>query len=275
MRHALSFCLLTLFSVCMLSAQTESLEVVQILAPQSIRLNSGGYQLLHGGKSTYVLPVQLPPHTVSWYYVFSASRDEKRMKANLDRFNALGELSSLVDKYGFTPNLINFLTVVPGADYCNVYLANNYQDVLNFESGKGFQYSRMGSRPNYESGKVEIKDQLVGTQYLMFNNPDALSGVSVNLEVVAIVKKVQSNDNRVLIKNETDQGISFMLSQGVGRDVYFLRPKDYATYALLLKTGTVEIETQGQPLYITKVESYYDYYIQYNAQNQRFELFRY
>ncbi|MEO0471921.1 MAG: hypothetical protein AAF206_20005 [Bacteroidota bacterium] len=275
MRSLFSLSLLTLLMMGLAVAQTNEYEVVQVLTPQSIRLNSTGHALLQGGKARYALPVQLPPHTVSWYYVFSASRDEARMKANLNRFDALAELSKLIDQYGISANLINFLTVMPGSDYCNVYLATDGHAVRMFESEQGFQYNRMASRPNYESGKVEVKDQILGTQYLLLSNPDALSGVSVNIEVVAVVKRVPRDDNQVMIKNETDQPIRFMLSQGVGWTNHLILPKNHGSYPLLLKTGTVQIETEGRPAFVGTIQSYHDYYIGYNPQNQRFELFRY
>ncbi|MBL3657383.1 hypothetical protein [Fulvivirga sediminis] len=49
----------------------------------------------------------------------------------------------------------------------------------------------VGSRVNYKSGTVEVKEFINTTMYLAINNPDFNHGINVSIEIVAIVKETQ------------------------------------------------------------------------------------
>ncbi len=72
--------ILFLFLVFSANAQRFKEVPIQVVAPQTMVVNSLGGKFL-GKKNQVLLTFQLPENTIRWFYIFSASRD----KATIDR----------------------------------------------------------------------------------------------------------------------------------------------------------------------------------------------
>jgi uncharacterized membrane protein len=160
------------------------------LPVQYFYINSTSNETFKDGKSKTVYPIQLPEGTIEWYYEFTASRNEAEVKANAEKFNLASQLTSLIDKTGLLKSSINMLTEAPGGDICNIYLFDSkyYNSFLNATE---FRYDVLGSRLNYKSGIVQVKDvRNILTPMIGIKNPDGFNGVHVSLQVVAIVSEI-------------------------------------------------------------------------------------
>lgn len=164
---------------------------VALQTPIHYYVNSGSNAHFKGGKSRIALPIILPENTVTWYYTFSATRNQNSVEATKAGMKLFGQLSKLIDETGVLSFGINTLTQPPGADYCDIYLLDqyNWQAFLNKEDEK-WRYYTEGSRQNIVSGIVNVKSCCTSnTFYLGIKNPDATYGVAVMIEIVAIIEK--------------------------------------------------------------------------------------
>lgn len=183
--------ILVFFQVIAYSQSTEV--AVTVLQPQVFFLNSS---LNITGQTTLVLDVDLPENTIKWYYTYSASRSAEQIKQAKSQFALLSQLTRIIDKTGTTAKALNLLNTPPGNDYSNVYLLPSKKDADNFDKEftlKGFSCVRESSRENYVSGTVEVLNPSYcrSRQYLGIQNPSTTYGISVVIEVVAIVKEEQ------------------------------------------------------------------------------------
>jgi hypothetical protein len=149
-------------------------EVVQ-LEQQEFRLNSKARSLV-GGNDKMVRPINLPNHTIEWYYSVVATRDKKIEPVNL--WVQLGP-----SKVGFEN-----IKIPSGGAYCDVYLMDN-ANKQKFEKGEDFEYITSGSCMNFKEGKFIIKYNGSNNYYLGFRNPRELHYIDISLEVVALVEK--------------------------------------------------------------------------------------
>lgn len=158
---------------------------VQLLEPSEFYINSGRNATFQGGKSRITLPVIIPLNTVEWYYTFSATRNEKEMKATKQTFNLLGQLTKAIPSSGLLDIGLDMLTKPPGADVCDIYLLDQ-TNREPFEQKAEYRFRPEGSRENIASGVVKIKSTLSQVNYLGIKNPDAGYGIHVLIEAVAI-----------------------------------------------------------------------------------------
>lgn len=186
------FILLTFFLVAILNAQTITKErkVVQIMSPQTFYLN-GGTKAAFGGKSRTWYPINLPSNTIEWYYSVSTTRGQNS-SASLQLFSQLGRL---LDPTGLTSTTASLILTPTGAGVCDSYLMNRKNADAFTEKvdnwGGTFYYMPSGSRGNYRNGTVQIKDITQGSWCLGFKNPSASEGISITIEVVAIVEETK------------------------------------------------------------------------------------
>lgn len=168
-------------------------DVVSVQEPTTLWVNSTSNETWKGGKSRVTLPIQLPSNTVEWYYIFTASRDKAVVNNTLAGFSLVKDLGSFVlNSTGngiaddFLSQGIDAITQPPGSDYCDVSLLdqNNFQ---LFQSGGGARYYPEGSRSNIQAGKVRVVESLFTPCYLGFRNKDSFHGISVGVEVAAVV----------------------------------------------------------------------------------------
>ncbi len=151
-------------------------------------VNSGSNATFKGGKSRISFPVSLPSGTVEWYYQFTASRDKEEVQNTKGSFNLVGNLAKLIDQTGTLGFGVDLLTQPPGSDYCDVYLLT-YENVSLFEAKVQYSYLTAGTRENIKSGLIKMSGGANRTYYIGIKNPDASHGISVAIEVVAVVQK--------------------------------------------------------------------------------------
>lgn len=173
-----------------LSAQ-ELEKAVSLIQPQEYYINS---YLNLTGQSSLILEVDLPPNTIKWYYTVAAARTKELIRFSKAQFTLLAQLTRIIDQTGTAAKALTLLTTPPGNDYCNVYLLASAGDAKAFNqefSLKNYQFISESSRENIVSGTVEVTqpERVKGKQYLGFYNPSAIYGVTMVVEVVAIIKE--------------------------------------------------------------------------------------
>ncbi len=162
-----------------------------VLPVQQFFLNSKSNETWKGGKTNTVYPVTLPENTVEWYYEFTSSRVKSEMEDNSMKFSIAAQLGSLVDKTGILKTSVDLLKPVPGANICNIYLLD-YNEYRNFSEGKVFKHFPIGTRTNYKSGIVQIRNlNTLKNPIIGIKNPDSFHGIHVSVQVVAIVSKFE------------------------------------------------------------------------------------
>jgi hypothetical protein len=165
-------------------------KTVTIQAPSTYYINSTSNEDFKGGKSRIVIPVSVPPNTMEWYYVVSATRDENEIKKTMQQFRLLGDLNKVISGINPTTKALNIamdlITRPPGGDHCDVYLTDAGNRDL-FASKKAFTYSSQGSRENVTSAAVKVNCCNKGQFYLAVRNMDGFHGIHIGIEVVAIV----------------------------------------------------------------------------------------
>ncbi|APU10389.1 hypothetical protein A5M85_08865 [Cellulophaga lytica] len=161
------------------------------LQQDNFYLNSRSNDLLKGGKSRVLVPIALPKNTVSWYYVFSASREEQDIKNTIKSFGLASTLSNYIDTENSFSGAVENLSPPPGANICDIYLLNE-ENALLFKQKEDYAPYLFGSRENYKSGIVNVTDTTKGTFYLGLNNPDNIYGIHIGIEVICIVEQQQT-----------------------------------------------------------------------------------
>jgi len=150
-------------------------------------LNSRSNALVKGGKNRVLLPIHLPENTVSWHYVFTASRDETAINNTIQSFGLASELTTYINKGESIASGLRSLNPPPGANICDVYLLDE-ENARLFKEKEDFESFLDSSRENYKSGIVTVKRVSENTMYLGLNNPDNIYGIHLGLEIVAVVK---------------------------------------------------------------------------------------
>jgi tetratricopeptide (TPR) repeat protein len=179
-------------------------KVVQIMPEQTFYLN-GGMRATFGGKSRTFYKIDLPKNTVEWYYTFSTSEGQTPSPSSL---NLVPQLTRLVDPSGMTALAASAVMTPTGSNTCDIYLMNRQNADAFLEKvdnlGGKYYYTLSGSRENYRSGTVQVKDATYGTYFLGFKNPSASTGITVAFEVAAVVEEAVVN-NDVWAKETKDR----------------------------------------------------------------------
>ena len=167
------------------NAQTSSKQdymVVPIISQQSFYLK-GGSNATGANGSRQVLKINLPANTVEWYYTV-ITRSHRGQFSNSD---LTGQLVKLVDpKSGIAPKAS--VNVPDGTGVCDVYLMTDPHEVIKYVNKKpAVSFLMNDSRQQYVSGVVQVKDFLDEPCFLVIRNPSSYLGVTVNIEVTAIV----------------------------------------------------------------------------------------
>ena len=135
----------------------------------------------NSGASRVTVRVDLPPNTVSWYYEFQC--------VPIDNSHSVLGLFTSLSKYvdptnGLLSNALDKISVPSGSEDCDVYVL----DVDNrgpFENEESFYYWE--SQKGLQQGIVDIRNLKSGSYYLGFENDNWFVGVTIVLEVVALV----------------------------------------------------------------------------------------
>ena len=114
--------------------------------------------------------IDLPENTVAWYFSFNCV-EKSGNNAALNFFPAL--LKFFDPTKGLASDVLEKIIQPKGSVDCNVYLEDQYERRLCTKI------------THLTEGKVEEKQYISGTYYLVFENPYVWRGISVNLDVVA------------------------------------------------------------------------------------------
>ena len=165
-------------------------DAVTVIAPTQQYINSTSNEKFKGGSSKITVGINLPPNTVEWHYIFTASRNKAEIAKVSRSFDLVGNLSkALLGANGKILSIgINAITVPPGADYCDVFVLDQINQ-NSFVNNLQFSYIKSGSRQNLKEGKAIIQtSQDKVSRFLGFRNRDYWHGIHIAYEVVAIVK---------------------------------------------------------------------------------------
>lgn len=183
-------------------------KIITVVPQREIYLN-GGARASVGGKSRMIIPIQLPPKTVSWYYSFSTSPGESGTK----NLNLLAQLTSslLINPSGITNAALDGIEIPLGSASVDVYLldgnnTNAFEAKLD-NDGRTFQYYRDGSTVNTRQAVMPIYNKTNGPYYLGLKNPSTFDGIKITIEVVAevnvpVYEDKWSNSNKEKIYND-------------------------------------------------------------------------
>lgn len=156
---------------------------------QNFYLNSTSNEYWKGGNAKSIIPVELPEGTVEWYYEYTSSRSKELVQANVKSFSLATQLTSIVDKSGLLNASISMFTAPPGNDVCDIYLFEN-EYYNRFLTGASFNHFPIGSRQNFKSGIVQIRNLPLKNPRLGIKNNDMTYGINVSIQIVAIVSKI-------------------------------------------------------------------------------------
>jgi uncharacterized membrane protein len=156
---------------------------------QNIYLNSTSNEYWKGGNTKSIIPIELPEGTVEWYYEYTSSRSKELVQANVQKFSVATQLTSLIDKTGLLNATANMFTSPPGNDVCDVYLFEN-EYYNQFLKGESFNHYPIGTRQNFKSGIVQIRNLSLKIPRIGIKNNDMTFGINVSIQIVAIVSKI-------------------------------------------------------------------------------------
>ncbi len=165
-------------------------EAITVISPTQQYVNSTSHEQFKGGSSEITAGIDLPPNTVEWHYIFTASRNKSEIAKVSKTFDLLGNLSkAILGANGKIVSIgIDAVTVPPGADYCDVFVLDRINQ-QSFVNNLQFSYIKSGTRQNLKQGKATIPVSQNSTScFLGFRNRDYWHGIHVAYEVVAIVK---------------------------------------------------------------------------------------
>ena len=165
-------------------------EAVTLISPTEQFVNSTSNEQFKGGSSEITAGITLPPNTVEWHYIFTASRNKAEIAKVTKAFDLVGSLSkALLGTNGKILSIgLDAVTVPPGADYCDVFVLDHINQQA-FVNNLQFSYNKSGTRQNLKQGKATVPiSQNNKSCFLGFRNRDYWHGIHIAYEVVAIVK---------------------------------------------------------------------------------------
>ena len=179
---------------------TKTTRTTKVIIPQRAIYLNGGLRATTGGKSRVTIPINLPEHTIEWYYSFSTSAGVSGTK----NLNLALQLSSyLVDQTGTTAQFMNKVQVPAGSKSIDIYLLNSSNRTAFIQkwdnNGGTYSYIPEGTTQNTRQATVKINGINSGNWYLGLKNPSSLDGVNIFIEVTAIV------ENKIYIDEWTDE----------------------------------------------------------------------
>ena len=178
---------LTVLMIGVLEAQVTKTDVrVKTLSEQRvIALNGKLRDAVAGGESRAIIPIDLPPGTIEWFYSFSTAAGVSGTK----NLNLAIQLSSYTfDLTGISGKILTQLRVPGGTNAINIYVMDADNRTF-FLEGDDFQSIEEGSSQVTKEGVVKVDDVKTGRWFIGIENPSALDGVNVTIEVAALVSE--------------------------------------------------------------------------------------
>ncbi|GAO42590.1 hypothetical protein FPE01S_01_16050 [Flavihumibacter petaseus NBRC 106054] len=134
---------------------------ILLMSPTNYVLSSTSNSVLKGWKSKIAVPIELPLHTVEWYYRFSVG------SANDSTFSG---------------------TSFTGGETCDIYLIDK-QNLTSFETDPAFPFYESGIQVDAHEGLVKMEPFQKHQLLIGLINPNNIKGITVRLEVVAFVEE--------------------------------------------------------------------------------------
>ncbi|MDP5231329.1 MAG: hypothetical protein NWQ38_13130 [Cellulophaga sp.] len=169
--------------------------VTETIQNEKFYINSTSNALLKGGKNRIIIPVNIPENTKEWYYVFTASREEKDIHNTLSSFNLASQITKFIKDDTSIQNAVSNLSPPPGAHICDIYVIHKDTDAELFKEKEDFTSSLEGTRENFKSGIVKVTN--TEKSFLGIRNPDNLYGIHVAVEIIAVVEKTEQVNKKV------------------------------------------------------------------------------
>lgn len=165
-------------------------KVVQVKPQETFYLNSNLTDSTRKKRLYFI--IQLPPHTVEWYYSFTT---EKGLSQKHLPLNLTNQLRKIVDSGD-----INSPIITPtGSGSCDLYLMDEKNaDSFYYQvdlKGRQFYYFTTGSRENHSNGLIKITGGEDATFYMAFRNPSLINDVTISFEVAAVTEETIINEN--------------------------------------------------------------------------------
>ena len=184
LHHSLLVCFVLIMTLPHLAfaQRTEyQFETIQIQPERQYSLNGTTRSDLGFGNDRTVINFNLPENTVQWYYSFSTSKNQ----AFNQSLNLAGQLISIY----YSGNTSLMPKVPAGESSIDAYLMQStfHQYFLNNNS---FNYYPEGSLLNVTQGVVKVTEPISGDLTIGLKNLSALSGIGINIEITAIVRKL-------------------------------------------------------------------------------------
>lgn len=161
----------------------------QTVQNEKFYINSTSNALVKGGKNRIIIPVNLPKNTKEWYYVFTASREEKDINTTLSSFDLASQITKLIKDDASIQSAVSNLSPPPGANICDIYLIQSNTEAELFKEKEDFTATLEGSRENFKSGIVKVAH--TEKSFLGIRNPDNLYGIHIAIEIIAIIERTE------------------------------------------------------------------------------------
>lgn len=166
-----------------------------------------------GGNSKATIEVVLPRNTVEWYYSFTTSRNQQSDQNLSTAIGFTTKIASLlassytagasVKFEGLAENAVKSIVIPGGSIPVNTYVTDNYNAQL-FTNGKNFNPYIGGTNIQSISGSslIRVNPFNPGVFYIALYNPNATSGVVINVEVTATV--LENQNSNLLLFNRSN-----------------------------------------------------------------------
>ncbi|GGH76971.1 hypothetical protein [Phaeocystidibacter marisrubri] len=186
----------------------DNLEIVKVQQTQSFYLNNSTRAAIGTGDNRTYLALSLPENTIEWYYAFRAVKESSSESLNL-----FSQLIEALEPSGISSSLFNSMTVPEGNVRCNIYVTDE-SNAIQFSKHLASSHWTTGTRENYSQGIVRINDPIQPTLYLCFENPNVWEGLTLYVEVTALVKKNNESEEGNIQPEETANEVD-AIAEGV------------------------------------------------------------
>lgn len=234
-----------------ISQQISFVPTAVTIKTTTVKLN-GTLNASLGGIGKTTIEINLPANTKEWYYSFTTRHDKAAENSTAQAIGLTAKIAGLLASAytggssavftGLTESSIKSLAIPGGTIPINAY-ALDPLDVQDFRNAQRFHCIPGTANESQVNGNALVNSYLTGTAYIGLINPNARSGVLIDVEVTATVmkkkiietyeepvkieqkKQPELGDNSYYIKNISDSTMRFeYCTNGVSWQEYFIKP---------------------------------------------------
>ena len=175
--------LIIIFFIGYLS-NSQTYKTITIVPQQTITLHSG-LRSIGGSVSRTAIKVTLPENTVEWYYSFTTSKGESGISA----LNLAAQVGAFATAGPLGATIAKSINVPSGSGEADVWLMKpESKEAFDSKNDNLVRYFPDLSLLSRNHAVKPIIELLKGTYYLGLRNPSPAVGISITIEVVAVVK---------------------------------------------------------------------------------------